>query len=148
MPANRRIIEVYRGIEDGLELWTQIEKLTSLEVNDRIRIYEDREAKSKDIRLLDGYILRKPWSNEEDNISTLAIETVAERTEKEERAHRDKIQRLATIDPFDENLSDEDYELLLEQCNENLEYFKKLLRKDDVYENEKPLEETQTKNEF
>lgn len=129
MPANRRIIEVYRGIEDGLELWTQIEKLTSLEVNDRIRIYEDREAKSKDIRLLDGYILRKPWSNEEDNISTLAIETVAERTEKEERAHRDKIQRLATIDPFDENLSDEDYELLLEQCNENLEYFKKLLRK-------------------
>lgn len=147
MPANRRIIEVYRGIEDGLELWTQIEKLTSLEVNDRIRIYEDREAKSKDIRLLDGYILRKPWSNEEDNISTLAIETVAERTEKEERAHRDKIQRLATIDPFDENLSDEDYELLLEQCNENLEYFKKLLRKGDVYENEKPLEETQTKNE-
>lgn len=129
MPANRRIIEVYRGIEDRLELWTQIEKLTSLEVNDRIRIYEDREAKSKDIRLLDGYILRKPWSNEEDNISTLAIETVAERTEKEERAHRDKIQRLATIDPFDENLSDEDYELLLEQCNENLEYFKKLLRK-------------------
>jgi hypothetical protein len=136
MPANRRIIEVYRGIEDGLELWTQIEKLTSLEVNDRIRIYEDREAKSKDIRLLDGYILRKPWSNEEDNISTLAIETVAERTEKEERAHRDKIQRLATINPFDENLSDEDYELLLEQCNENLEYFKKLLRKDDACENE------------
>lgn len=134
MPANRRIIEVYRGIEDGLELWTQIEKLTSLEVNDRIRIYEDREAKSKDIRLLDGYILRKPWSNEEDNISTLAIETVAERTEKEERAHRDKIQRLATIDPFDENLSDEDYELLLEQCNENLEFFKKLLRKDDADE--------------
>ena len=119
MPANRRIIEVYRGIEDGLELWTQIEKLTSLEVNDRIRIYEDREAKSKDIRLLDGYILRKPWSNEEDNISTLAIETVAERTEKEERAHRDKIQRLATIDPFDENLSDEDYELLFELCTEH-----------------------------
>lgn len=141
MPANRRIIEVYRGIEDGLELWTQIEKLTSLEVNDRIRIYEDREAKSKDIRLLDGYILRKPWSNEEDNISTLAIETVAERTEKEERAHRDKIQRLATIDPFDENLSDEDYELLLEQCNENLEYFKKLLRKDDAYEIESGYKE-------
>ena len=148
MPANRRIIEVYRGIEDGLELWTQIEKLTSLEVNDRIRIYEDREDKSKDIRLLDGYILRKPWSNEEDNISTLAIETVAERTEKEERAHRDKIQRLATIDPFDENLSDEDYELLLEQCNENLEYFKKLLKKDDVYEDEKPLEEMQTESNF
>ena len=146
MPANRRIIEVYRGIEDGLELWTQIEKLISLEVNDRIRIYEDREAKSKDIRLLDGYILRKPWSNEEDNISTLAIETVAERTEKEERAHRDKIQRLATINPFDENLSDKDYELLLEQCNENLEYFKKLLRKDDTYENEKLLEETQTES--
>lgn len=141
MPANRRIIEVYRGIEDGLELWTQIEKLTSLEVNDRIRIYEDREAKSKDIRLLDGYILRKPWSNEEDNISTLAIETVAERTEKEERAHRDKIQRLATINPFDENLSDEDYELLLEQCNENLEYFKKLLRKGDVYEIESGYKE-------
>lgn len=146
MPANRRIIEVYRGIEDGLELWTQIEKLTSLEVNDRIRIYEDREAKSKDIRLLDGYILRKPWSNEEDNISTLAIETVAERTEKEERAHRDKIQRLATINPFDENLSDEDYELLLEQCNENLEYFKKLLRRDDTYEDEKLLEETQAES--
>lgn len=141
MPANRRIIEVYRGIEDGLELWTQIEKLTSLEVNDRIRIYEDREAKSKDIRLLDGYILRKPWSNEEDNISTLAIETVAERTEKEERAYRDKIQRLATIDPFDENLSDEDYELLLEQCNENLEYFKKLLRKGDAYEIESGYKE-------
>lgn len=148
MPANRRIIEVYRGIEDGLELWTQIEKLTSLEVNDRIRIYEDREDKSKDIRLLDGYILRKPWSNEEDNISTLAIETVAERTEKEERAHRDKIQRLATIDPFDENLSDEDYELLLEQCNENLEYFKKLLKRDDVCEDEKPLEEMQTESNF
>lgn len=131
MPANRRIVEKYIGIDDdGLEIWNRIE-LKDCHRDDRIRIYEDKESKDNKIKAFDGFVRSEPWYDEENNIATADLESIDDYNTRIDKEKLEKAARLTSIDPYDKNLSDDDYQLLLEKSKEDLEFFKSLLRVKD-----------------
>ena len=126
--ANKRIIELLKGEEEGLQLWNPVNSLSDLEIGDYIRIFEDKDAKSKGITLIEGYIKSKPWNHDADNITSFDIETKEEAEANKEKQEKEELKYVSSLDPYAKDLTDDDYKLLLKQCQKDIKFLKHLLQ--------------------
>ena len=96
MPKNQRIIEKVIGQnKSGEDLWDAVTNLTGLEVGDHIRIYEDKLSKSNNIEMLNGFVKRKPWKDEQGNIMELAIESLSAYNKRKEEEQLEQLRKVA-----------------------------------------------------
>lgn len=92
MPKNVRIFEKVVGENSvGQTLWDKVIDITTLEVDDHIRIFEDKQAKEDGVVMFEGFVLRKPWYDEKNNIAEFQLESLAER---EAKLAKDKLTNL------------------------------------------------------
>ena len=103
MPKNKRIIEKVIGQnKSGEDLWDAIEDLTELEPGDHVRIFEDKKSKSDNVELINGFVKRKPWKDEQGNITELAIESLSAYNKRKEEEQLKQLRQKAA-----ENLKEE-----------------------------------------
>lgn len=108
MPKNVRIIERLTGKDEltGMPIYTpvNVNGLNNLNSEDYIRIWDSKEAKdNQDGPVLEGFLLRTPWVDENDGTASFDIETAAER---DKRLEQEKIAafkaRQAELAKFDD----------------------------------------------
>lgn len=90
MPKNVRIIERLTGKDEltGMPIYTPVDvkDLNTLNSEDYIRIWDSKEAKdNQDRPVLEGFLLRTPWVDENDGTASFDIETAAERDKRLEQ---------------------------------------------------------------
>lgn len=96
MPKNQRIIEKVIGQnKSGEDLWDAVTNLTDLEVGDHIRIYEDKLSKSNNVEMFNGFVKRKPWKDEQGNITELAIESLSAYNKRKEEEQLEQLRKVA-----------------------------------------------------